>query len=127
MPVAIGENVLSLTDFQRLIDTRAVDYIQPSVAKIGGISVMRDIFLAANKANVAVAPHSAYFGPGLIASAHLLAAFSPAPMLERLYCDLSDGPFGDWDEPRDGLVKVPQGPGLGIEPDQKLLEKLRVN
>ncbi len=127
VPVAIGENVLSLTDFQRLIDTHVVDYIQPSVAKIGGISIARDIFLAANKANVAVAPHSAYFGPGLIASAHLLAAFSPAPMLERLYCDLSDGPFGDWDVPRDGLVKVPQGPGLGIEPDQKLLEKLRVN
>ena len=31
VPVAIGENALSLTNFLRLIDTRAVDYIQPSV------------------------------------------------------------------------------------------------
>ncbi len=125
--VAIGENVLTPTDFARLIDGRFVDYVQPSVAKIGGISVARDIFNMANKAGVAVAPHSAYFGAGLIATAHVIAALSPAPMLERLYVDLAEGPFGDWYEPRSGYVTVPQGPGLGVEPDPKLLETLRVN
>jgi L-alanine-DL-glutamate epimerase-like enolase superfamily enzyme len=124
VPVAIGENVLTPTDFARLIDRRAVDYIQPSVAKIGGISIMRDIIAAANTANVAVAPHSAYFGPGLIATAHLGAALSRAPMVERLYCDLTESPFGDWYEPVDGYLAVPQGPGLGIDPDPALLEKL---
>ena len=126
VPVAIGENVLTPTDFARLIDSRAVDYVQPSVAKIGGISIMRDIIAAANKANVAVAPHSAYFGPGLIATAHLSAALSRAPVVERLYCDLTESPFGDWYEPVDGYLAVPQGPGLGIEPDPAILEKLRV-
>jgi L-alanine-DL-glutamate epimerase-like enolase superfamily enzyme len=125
--VAIGENVQTPSDFARLIDGRFVDYVQPSVAKIGGVSVARDIFNMANKAAVAVAPHSAYFGPGLIATAHVIAALSPKPMVERLYCDLADGPFGDWYLPRDGYVAVPQGPGLGIEPDLKILEKLRVN
>ena len=92
---------LSLTDFQRLIDTRAVDYIQPSVAKIGGISVMRDIFLAANKAGVAVAPHSAYFGPGLIATAHVhRRAVAARRCSSGSMCDLAEGPFGDWYEPR---------------------------
>jgi D-galactarolactone cycloisomerase len=127
VPVAIGENVLTPTDFARLIESRAVDYIQPSVAKIGGISVMRDIFAAANQASVAVAPHSAYFGPGLIATAHLSAALARAPMIERLYCDLTESPFGDWYEPVDGYLALPQGPGLGIEPDQKLLDKLRID
>ena len=126
VPVAIGENVLTPSDFTRLIDSRAVDYVQPSVAKIGGISIMRDIIAAANKANVAVAPHSAYFGPGLIATAHLVAALSRAPMVERLYCDLTESPFGDWYEPVDGHLEVPQGPGLGIDPDVAILEKLRV-
>jgi D-galactarolactone cycloisomerase len=126
VPVAIGENVLTPTDFARLIDSRAVDYVQPSVAKIGGISIMRDIIVAANKASVAVAPHSAYFGPGLIATAHLSAALSRAPMVERLYCDLTEDPFGDWYEPVDGYLVVPQGPGLGIEPDPAVLDKLRV-
>jgi L-alanine-DL-glutamate epimerase-like enolase superfamily enzyme len=127
VPVAIGENVLTPSDFVRLIESRAVDYVQPSVAKIGGISVVRDIFVAANKANVAVAPHSAYFGPGLIATAHVSAALSTAPMIERLYCDLTESPFGDWYEPVDGYLTLPQGPGLGVEPDLKLLEKLRVD
>ena len=85
--------------------------MQPSVAKIGGISVVRDIFAAANQASVAVVPHSAYFGPGLIATAHLSAALSRAPMIERLYCDLYGNPFGDWYEPVDGYLALPQGPG----------------
>jgi D-galactarolactone cycloisomerase len=127
VPVAIGENVLTPTDFARLIESRAVDYVQPSVAKIGGISVARDIFIAANKANVAVAPHSAYFGPGLIATAHLSAALSRPPMIERLYCDLTESPFGDWYEPANGYLALPQGPGLGIEPDQDILDKLKVD
>jgi D-galactarolactone cycloisomerase len=127
VPVAIGENVLTPTDFARLIESRAVDYIQPSVAKIGGISIVRDIFMAANRANMAVAPHSAYFGPGLIATAHLTAALSRAPMVERLYCDLTESPFGDWYEPVDGYLALPQGPGLGIEPDQDILDKLQVD
>ena len=126
VPVAIGENVLTPADFARLIDSRAVDYVQPSVAKIGGISIARDIIAAANAANVAVAPHSAYFGPGLIATAHLVAALAPVPMLERLYCDLTESPFGDWYEPVDGQLAVPQGPGLGIDPDTAILNKLTV-
>jgi L-alanine-DL-glutamate epimerase-like enolase superfamily enzyme len=127
VPVAVGENVQTPTDFARLIETRAVDYIQPSVAKIGGISVMRDIYALANQASVAVAPHSAYFGPGLIATVHLAAALSRAPMVERLYSDLSENPFGEWYEPVGGYLALPQGPGLGIEPDEALLNKLRID
>ncbi len=127
VPVAIGENVLTPSGFTRLIDSRAVDYVQPSVAKIGGISIARDIFKAANAAGVAVAPHSAYFGAGLIATAHVSAALSRTPMIERLYVDLIESPFGDWYEPVDGYLTLPQKPGLGVEPDEKLLEKLRVD
>ena len=58
------------------------------------------------EAKVAVAPHSAYFGAGLIATAHVSAALSPAPMIERLYCDLTESPFGDWYDPVDGQLAV---------------------
>lgn len=126
IPVAIGENVLTPTDFARLIDGRYVDVVQPSVIKIGGISVMRDIYAIANQASVAVVPHSAYFGPGLVATVHVSAALSRAPLIERLYCDLSESPFGDWYEPADGHLALPQGPGLGVEPDLGALDKLRV-
>lgn len=126
IPVAIGENVLTPSDFARLIDGHWVDVVQPSVTKIGGISVMRDIYVLANQASVAVVPHSAYFGPGLVATAHVSAALSRAPLIERLYGDLSESPFGDWYEPVDGHLALPQGPGLGIEPDLALLDKIRV-
>lgn len=126
VPVAIGENVCTPTDFARLIDSRAVDFIQPSVAKIGGVSVMRDIYVLANQASVAVVPHSAYFGPGLVATAHVSAALSRGPLIERLYCDLTESPFGDWYEPVGGYLALPQGPGLGVEPDLRLLDKLKV-
>lgn len=127
VPVATGETIQTPHDFKRLIESRAADFIQPSVAKIGGISVVRDIFTMANQASVAVVPHSAYFGPALIATAHVSAALSRAPFIERLYVDLADDPFGDWYVPKNGILEVPQGPGLGVEPDLKLLEKLRVD
>ncbi|MCC6775404.1 MAG: mandelate racemase/muconate lactonizing enzyme family protein [Hyphomicrobiales bacterium] len=126
IPVSIGETVATPTDFARLIECRAADYIQPSVTKIGGISAMRDIYTLANHASVAVVPHSAYFGPGLVATAHVIAAFSRMPMIERLYCDLAVDPFGNWNVPVNGAVTVPTGPGLGVEPDEKVLERCRV-
>ena len=55
-----------------------------------------------------------------------MAALSRAPMVERLYCDLTESPFGDWYEPVDGHLAVPQGAGLGIDPDPAILEKLTV-
>src|SRR5262249_25815724 len=84
------------------------------------------IYGLANQASVAVVPHSAYFGPGLVATAHVSAALSRAPMIERLYCDLTESPFGDWYVPVDGHLALPQGPGLGVDPDPRLLERLRV-
>ena len=46
---------------------------------------------------------------------------------QRLYCDLTESPFGDWYEPVEGYLVLPHGPGLGIDPDQGILDKLRVD
>ena len=46
---------------------------------------------------------------------------------ERLYCDLTESPFGDWYEPVEGYLVLPHGPGLSIDPDQGILDKLRVD
>ena len=126
IPVSVGETVASPSDFARLIESRAADYLQPSVTKIGGISVLRDIFALANQAGMAVVPHSAYFGPGLVATAHVVAACARAPLVERLYCDLAVDPFGGWNVPVKGRVALPTGPGLGVDPDLAVLERCRV-
>jgi L-alanine-DL-glutamate epimerase-like enolase superfamily enzyme len=46
-------------------------------------------------------------------------------LVERFYCDFADNPLGEAIHPRQGRIAVPQGPGLGVDPDPKLLDKLR--
>jgi D-galactarolactone cycloisomerase len=125
VPVAAGENAATLDDFRRLIGIAKVDYLQPSVTKVGGISGMRRIIALATSAGTAVAPHSPYFGPGLIATLHIIAALVPAAMCERFYCDLEASPFGDQVNARDGFMHVPQGPGLGLEIDETVVARYR--
>jgi len=58
IPIAAGENVYTLMDFGRLLAAGAVDFVQPSPAKMGGISELRRIFPLATLHNVPVMPHS---------------------------------------------------------------------
>ena len=67
-----------------MLAAHAIDYAQPSVTKIGGISEFRKVLALAEAANVMVAPHSPYFGPGLLATLHVLAAAPQEMLVERL-------------------------------------------
>jgi L-alanine-DL-glutamate epimerase-like enolase superfamily enzyme len=76
---------------------------------------------------VKVVPHSAYFGPGLIASIHCIAAMPRESLVERYDCDFAVNPLHDAIHPdREGRFAIPQQPGLGVEPDMDVVEKLRV-
>ena len=44
IPIAAGENVYTLMDFERLLAAKAVDFVQPSPAKMGGISELYKVF-----------------------------------------------------------------------------------
>jgi len=52
IPIAAGENVYTLMDFERLLAAKAVDFVQPSPAKMGGISELRKIFPLAAVHNI---------------------------------------------------------------------------
>jgi D-galactarolactone cycloisomerase len=125
VPIAAGENAATLDDFRQLMDDACVDYLQPSVTKIGGLTAMREVLALARSRGVTVAPHSPYFGPGLIATLHICAALPPNTQCERFYCDLDASPFGHQVVAIDGHMRVPQGPGLGIEMDYSVLERYR--
>jgi D-galactarolactone cycloisomerase len=99
-------------------------YAQPSVTKIGGVTEMRRVMTVAEAFGVQVVPHSAYFGPGLLASIHCIAAMPTESWVERFYCDFADNPLGDAIHPKNGRIALPQGPGLGVDPDPRMLEKL---
>jgi L-alanine-DL-glutamate epimerase-like enolase superfamily enzyme len=63
IPIAAGENVSTLMDFGRLIAAKAVDFVQPSPAKMGGISELRKVFSLAAVHNITVMPHTFMTAP----------------------------------------------------------------
>jgi L-alanine-DL-glutamate epimerase-like enolase superfamily enzyme len=124
---AAGENAGTLADIAQLIGIAQVDYVQPSITKIGGVSAMRQVAEMARQSGTRIAPHSPYFGPGLIATIHLAASLPEKPMIERFYLDLEASPLGALVEAPGGLMRVPNGPGLGIDVDETVLQKYRAH
>ena len=124
IPVAAGENVATPVEFERMFEAGALDYAQPSATKTGGVSALLEVIAAGTAAGVHVVPHSAYFGPGLLASIHVCAAAGRGAWVERFYCDFEENPLGEAINPKGGRIAVPQGPGLGVDPDPVLLERL---
>jgi len=128
IPIAAGENSSTLMDFERLLAAEAVDFVQPSVAKMGGISELSKVFPIAAVRNTTVMPHCFYDGPGLLAVIHATAALGTADaMIEWRYFDLEAQIYGGGLVPVNGQVSVPQRPGLGIDPDPNVIrDYLRV-
>jgi L-alanine-DL-glutamate epimerase-like enolase superfamily enzyme len=68
-------------------------------------------------------PHSFYDGPGLLAAIHVTAALGTVDsMIEWRWFDLEATIYGDRLSPHAGRVRVPQGPGLGIDPDPEIIQ-----
>ena len=129
IPIAAGENSSTLMDFERLLAVEAVDFVQPSVAKMGGITELQKVFPIAAVRNVTLMPHCFYDGPGLLAAIHVIAALGSADaMVEWRYFDLEAQLYGGLISPVNGQIKVPQGPGLGFDPDPNIIrDYLRVD
>ncbi len=127
IPLAGGENYGNYNDVRWAVDMRAVDIVQPSIAKIGGITELRKALAYAESRNTRAVPHSPYTGPALVAAMHVIAAMPDDVVCEHRFCDLAASPIGDCVVSRNGNLDIPQGPGLGFEVDEKVIEKYRVS
>jgi D-galactarolactone cycloisomerase len=123
--IAAGENAAGLHDFVDMFQKGSIDIAQPSVSKIGGITEMRKIIAAAEAHSVQLIPHCAYFGPGNLASIHLVASLATDTLLENIYANLEASPYGEAMLAEHGKVPVPSGPGLGVDPNMAIVEKYR--
>ncbi|MBM3644990.1 MAG: mandelate racemase/muconate lactonizing enzyme family protein [Alphaproteobacteria bacterium] len=122
VPLAAGENACTAFQFREMLAAGAVDYAQPSVTKVGGVSEFLKVAALVEGAGVTLMPHSPYFGPGFLATLHLMAARGGPPgLVERYHMDLDASLYGEWVNPREGSFAVPTGPGLGLEPDPKVI------
>lgn len=127
IPIAAGENASTLMEFQHLLEAKAVDFIQPSPAKMGGLTELAKVFAMANANNTTVKIHCFYDGPGLLAAVHANAALGGSEgWIEWRYFDLEAQLYGDPIVPKNGAIAVPQGPGLGLEPDPDVIRKYRL-
>lgn len=127
IPIAAGENASTLLEFQQMLAAGAVDFVQPSPAKMGGISELQKVFALAAASATVVMVHTFYDGPGLLASVHASAALgSKDSLVEWRYFDLEAQLYGDAMLPKNGLITVPQGPGLGFDPDADVIRSFQV-
>ncbi len=117
IPIAAGENACTAFQFQAMFAAGAVSYAQPSVTKVGGVTEFLKVAALAETDGIAVMPHSPYFGPGFLATLHLLAALPNAGLIERLYVTPEASAYGSLIDPLDGAFRVPDDPGLGPDPD----------
>jgi L-alanine-DL-glutamate epimerase-like enolase superfamily enzyme len=120
-PIAAGENEATLIGFRDMLRARAVDILQPSPTKVGGLGEAKKIATLAQAGNVAVVPHSFYFGPGLAAALHLAASTPGIAWVEwpmgELVTPLLEAPI----RPEAGWLAPPGVPGLGGRPNAAAL------
>jgi L-rhamnonate dehydratase len=126
--IAAGEADSCIAPFRRLVDEAHVDVLQPDVARCGGFTVAREIADLARRRSVDVVPHC--FSTGVLVAASLqFAASLDRPTFSEF--SVADSPLvnGLLTEPfrlEDGLLAVPAKPGLGVELDEAVVDKMRV-
>jgi D-galactarolactone cycloisomerase len=126
VPVAAGENICGLREFEQMLDADAVRFGQPSVTKVGGVSTFLDIQRLCDERGVPVYPHSPYFGPGFLATLQLAAAREAEPLVEWFKLDLETDLFARIAHPHAGHFHLPAGNGLGCDPDRDVIRDYRV-
>jgi L-alanine-DL-glutamate epimerase-like enolase superfamily enzyme len=124
IPLATGEDEYTAHSFNRLIETKAADYLQPSIIKIGGILQEKKVFIMAGAANLRVAPNCWSTGPAMAATIHVCFSEPDAFIIETPV-DSPETPMlvTSISPPEKGYWKLPESPGLGIEFDERQLQK----
>jgi L-alanine-DL-glutamate epimerase-like enolase superfamily enzyme len=125
VPLAAGENACTAFQFQEMFAAGAVDYAQPSVTKVGGVTEFRKVAALARSHGVALMPHAPYFGPGFLATLQLMAALPDSGLAEWFYLEREACLYGAAIAPRGGVFHLPRGPGLGAEPDPNVIKDYR--
>lgn len=120
VPISAGENMTTLHDFKAAFDAGALDNVQPSVTKCGGISGMRRVFALAQAYPVRVVPHCFYWGPGYHATAHLAASRSEPTLVETAFITFAVRPHALFDA-TSATLQLSDAPGLGFDADWEAL------
>lgn len=135
--IAAGENEFTKVGFRDWISKRAVDILQPDLCSAGGFTECRKILALAQAWHMTLIPHIWGSGIGLAASLQFIATVSPAPLALKpiepmLEYDQSSHPFRQdliyhAINMQDGVVAIPDQPGIGVEINRDVLEHYKIN
>jgi L-alanine-DL-glutamate epimerase-like enolase superfamily enzyme len=125
MKIAGGEVLTRRQSFVLWCQQRALDIVQPDTTKVGGLSEARRIAWLAEDNGIQFIPHGWNTALGLAADLQLASAIRSTNMVEYLV----GSPYVDdlvadrWTLDADGMLAVPDAPGLGIVLNMDTLEK----
>ncbi|HEX5689472.1 MAG TPA: mandelate racemase/muconate lactonizing enzyme family protein [Roseiflexaceae bacterium] len=127
--IATGEQESALAAFESLITHGEVDIVQPDISRAGGITECRRIAAMAARHGRLCVFHAWKSGILVAATLHMAATVPDLPFAAYT---VSESPLRrelvhSTVELHDGIALIPQGPGLGVELDEAILEKYRTD
>jgi L-alanine-DL-glutamate epimerase-like enolase superfamily enzyme len=115
-PITAGEYQWGITPFRHMLEARSIDIVMVDLLRVGGITQWMKVAHMAEAYNLPVVTHLA---PEILV--HAIAAAPNGLTME--YMPWAFGLF-TWVPPAEnGMVAVPQTPGLGLEFDEEALAK----
>lgn len=126
IPIATGERCFTRYGYRELLESRAADIIQPDVLHAGGLLEVKKIAAMADPYFVTVAPHNSN-GPVCTAASVHLGFTVPNFKIQECFDDFVE-PYVKQAVPGcpqvvDGYFAPPQGPGLGIDLREEVIEE----
>jgi len=128
-PLAAGEQLGTIWDFERLIRGGCVDVVQPDLTRCGGLTVALQVARLAEEAGIDLVPHCWLTDLLTAYSLHLVGTLKRPQFVEfnvaqssltRGVCE------GVLSLNADGTVTIPSGVGLGVEIEERFVEEHRV-
>lgn len=126
LPVATGEIHATRWDFRELIAQRAADILQPDAGVLGGVSEWLKVAHTAASFDLPVAPHW-----HADVHVHLAGAVSNCLTVEYFLMEEDIYNFerilAERLRPKDGQIKIPERPGVGLVLDEAAVERFRIS
>ncbi len=126
IPIALGEEEMSLRNFRRIIETGTAQVIQPDLLYGGGLMRAVKVARMANAAGLPCTPHMSGGGLGYLYVAHFASCVeNPGPHQEykgeedTLPVECATSSLRS----ENGMLTVPSGPGLGVDVDPAVLRR----
>ncbi len=128
LKIAAAEHEATIWSFRDWMVRGGLDIVQPDLARCGGFSQGRRIAQAAFELGRECVPHAFSTGILIAASLQMVAAMPGGTYCEYTVAESHDAldVLASGFAFADGLVRVPAGPGLGIEIDEQKLARHRV-